>query len=196
MTTVLNAARACEACHHRLHQGKLTLAVTGVSGHLDQIAQRSMQGKTHLYAALGKTIPLLTVFGYQTATWRKHLVLPKAHDVDALCIATYETGAVVPHHRDRCHRITFRLRRTLRQHHDLPRKGLGRVKYQVNKELEGFRKGDVVRVKGQWIKQINSIYSNGSLAFPWVKGEPFTARPKDCVLLERGTTISWHRMAG
>lgn len=194
--TLNNLLTLCESCHHGLHQGKLTLKVIGVSGHLDQIAQRTMQGKTHLYATLGKHLPLSTLFGYQTATWRKHLDLPKAHNVDALCIATYDTGEVVPHHQECCYRIAFRPRQTRRQYHDLPRKGQGRVKYQVNEELEGFRKGDVVRVKGRWIKQINSIYSDGFLAFPRVKGEPAKVRPKYCVLLKRGTTIHWQKMAG
>ncbi len=194
--TLGNLLTLCESCHSRLHQGKITLKVTGVSGHLDQIAQRSMQGKTSLYATLGKGAPLTTLFGYQTATWRKHLDLSKAHDVDALCIATYETGEVVPYQRDRCYRIAFRPRRTRRRYHDLPRKGQGRVRYQLNEELEGFHKGDVVRVKGIFVKQINSIYSNGYLAFPRVKGEPAIARPKDCVLLERGTTILWQKLVG
>ena len=69
------------------------------------------------------------------------------------------------------------------------------MKYQVNEELGGFRKGDLVRVKGKHIKQINSIYSNGYLAFKRVKGEPFQARPADCQLLERGHTILWERVA-
>lgn len=193
--TLSNLLTLCESCHHRLHEGKITLKATGVSGHLDQIAQRTMQGKMYLYKTLAKQAPLLTLFGYQTATWRKHQGLPKAHDVDALCIATYETGEVVPCQRDRCYRLAFRPRRTRRQYHDLPRKGQGRVRYQVNEELAGLRKGDVVRVKGRYIKQINSIYSNGYVAFPRVKGEPCVARPKDCVLLERGTTIHWQRVA-
>ena len=194
--TLPNLLTLCEACHQKVHQGKLPLQVTGVSGHLDQIAQRSMQGKSYLYATLGKQTPLSTLFGYQTATWRKHQGFPKEHDVDACCLTTYETGEVVPWHRDRFYRVTFRPRQTRRQYHDLPRKGQGRVRYQVNEELAGFRKGDVVRVKGRYMKQINSIYSNGYLAFPRVKGEPATAQPKDCVLLERGTTILWQKMAG
>jgi hypothetical protein len=64
----------------------------------------------------------------------------------------------------------------------------------VNEELAGFRKGDLVRVKGRSVKQINSIYSNGYLAFKRVKGEPFQARPGDCQLLERGRTILWERV--
>ena len=66
--------------------------------------------------------------------------------------------------------------------------------YQVNQELEGFRKGDVVQVKGKWVKQINSIYSNGRLAFARVKGEPASALPSDCQLLRRGQTIIWEQV--
>jgi len=66
------------------------------------------------------------------------------------------------------------------------------VPYQVNAELDGFRKGDVVRVKGSFLKQINSIYSNGRLAFARVKGSPGSARPTDCQLLLRGQTVVWN----
>ncbi len=58
-------------------------------------------------------------------------------------------------------------------------------------ELKGFRKGDIVRVKGTSIKQVNAIYADGRLAFKRVKGEPSTARPQDCQLLERGRTVVW-----
>ncbi len=83
--TLANLLCLCEDCHHRLHEGKIQLQVTGVSGHLDQIAQRSMQGKSYLYATLGAHVPLSTLFGYQTATWRKARSLPKTHIIDALC---------------------------------------------------------------------------------------------------------------
>ena len=69
------------------------------------------------------------------------------------------------------------------------------MKYQVNEMLAGFCKGDVVYVKGKYVKQINSIYSNGRLAFKRVKGEPPSALPKDCQLLERGKTILWEKVA-
>src|SRR6266436_2033045 len=140
--TLANLLCLCEHCHHQLHEGK-----------------------SYLYATLGAQTPLSTLFGYQTATLRKARDLPKAHDADALCLATYETGELVPYNREHFYTVSFRPRRTRRQYHDLPRKGRGRVKYQVNDELEGFRKGDVVRIKGKYIKQINSIYSNGYLAF-------------------------------
>src|SRR5262249_20222338 len=128
--TLENLLTLCEQCHHHLHEGKITLKVTGVHGHLDQIAQRSMQGKSYLYATLGAQTALSTLFGYQTATWRKARGLPKKHDVDALCIATYQSGEMLPYHREHFYQIWFRPRRTRRQYHDLPRSGQGRVKYQ------------------------------------------------------------------
>jgi len=192
--TLTNLLTLCAACHQKVHQGKIRLQVTGVSGHLDQIAQRTMQGKSYLYATLGKQTKLSTMFGYQTAMVRKARELPKTHDADALCIATWPTGEIVPYHREHFFTVTFRPRRTRRQYHDLPRKGQGRVRYQVNEELQGLRKGDIVRVKGKYIKQINSIYSNGYVAFKRVKGEPFRAGPQDCQLLERGRTVVWKKV--
>lgn len=191
--TLANLLTLCETCHHQLHKGKITLKVAGVSGHLDQIAQRTMQGKRYLYTALGAQVPLATLFGYQTTTLRKTRALPKTHDADALCLATYFTGELVPYDREHFYQITFRPRRTRRKYHDLPRKGQGRVKYQVNEELGGFRKGDIVRVKGTFVKQINSIYSQGRLAFKRLKGEPANAKPEECQLLERGCTILWEK---
>jgi hypothetical protein len=72
--------------------------------------------------------------------------------------------------------------------------GKGRVKYQVNDELQGFRKGDLVLVKGKFVKQINSIYTDGYLAFSRVKGEPPKALPRDCRILEREGTILWEKV--
>lgn len=114
---------------------------------------------------------------------------------DALCVATLATGEGVPIPQTNIYRIAFRPRQTRRQYHDLPRKGQGRVKYQVNEELAGFRKGDIVRIKGKYIKQVNAIYTEGRLAFKRVKGEPASARPQDCQLLERGRTIIWENVA-
>jgi 5-methylcytosine-specific restriction endonuclease McrA len=193
--TLSNLLTLCETCHKRLHQGKITLKVTGVSGHLDQIAQRTMQGKSYLYATLGIYSRLSTLFGYQTATFRKWRGLPKTHIIDALCIATYHTGAVVSVPVNNIYQIGFRPRQTRKQHHSLPHKGKGRVRYQVNDEMAGFHKGDIVLVKNRHVKQINSIYSEGRLAFKRVKGEPQSALPRDCRLLERERTIFWEKMA-
>jgi hypothetical protein len=192
--SLTNLLTLCEVCHKKVHEGKVPLKVIGVSGHLDQIAQRTMQGKSYLYMTLGIEMPLSTLFGYQTATLRKARDLPKEHDADALCLATYQTGELVPYDREHFYTVSFRQRRTRRQYHDLPRKGQGRVKYQVNEQLDGFHKGDIVRVKGKYIKQINSIYSNGYLAFLRVKGEPNQARPQDCQLLEKERTIRWEKV--
>ena len=204
----------CESCHDKVHEkgesGKVEIkggkVVTGMDGFSDKIAQRTMQGKTLMYQELEKIASLSTVYGYQTSAYRKSLSLPKTHDIDALCVATVPTGEVISNHRDNFYRIKFRQRQTRRQFHDLPKKGVGRVRYQVNAELEGFRKGDIVRVKGKWIKQINSIYSNGYLAFARnkverrsgfsrVEGEPGAAKPKDCKLLQRGQTVIWEKAA-
>ena len=191
--TITNLITLCGQCHGKVHAGEIILS-GGVSGFQDRIAQHTMQGKNHLYDGLSRLAPMTKVFGYQTAEYRKSLGLSKAHDVDALCIATMLTGEVMPYHRDNFYKLRFRARQTRRRYHDLPRKGKGRVRYQVNDELDGFRKGDIVRVKGRWVKQINSIYSNGYLAFPRVKGEPNAVRPKDCQLLQRVTTIFWEKL--
>jgi hypothetical protein len=169
----------------------MTLAINGISGLKDQIAQRTMQGKSLMYKTLEKVAPVFKVFGYQTASFRKDLGLAKDHDVDALCIATLDRRTEIPYHRENFYTIKFRPRQTRRRYHDLPQKGKGRVPYQVNAELEGFRKGDLVRVKNKWIKQINSIYSNGRLAFARVLGEPSNAKSEDCQLLLRGQTVVW-----
>ncbi len=192
--TLANLLTLCERCHEKVHASTITLKVTGVSGQFDQIAQRSMQGKTYLYTTLGATVPLTTVFGYETSAFRKRRGLAKTHTADALCVATLGSGEIVTPECPNTYRIAFRPRQTRRQFHDLPRKGLGRVRYQVHEELAGFRKGDIVRVKGRWVKQINSIYSNGLVAFKRVPGEPATARPRNCRLLERGRTIVWEQV--
>ena len=140
-------------------------------------------------------MPLFTVFGYQTATFRKKRDLPKTHINDALCIATYHSGEMVPEPKNNRYRIRFRARQTRKQYQSLPQKGKGRVRYQVNEEREGFHKGDIVRVKGCYVKQINSIYSDGRLAFKRVKGEPASAFPKDCQVLERERTIMWENVS-
>ena len=191
--TIQNLITLCKSCHDKVHRGKLKLDVEGVSGFFDQIAQRTMQGKTYLYEKLSQIAKFKKVFGYQTSAYRKSLSLPKTHDIDALCVAILETGEVITVSRENFYKINFRPRQTRRQYHDLPRKGVGRVRYQVNCELEGFRKGDIVRVKGKWVKQINSIYSNGYLAFARVDGEPTAAKPKDCKLLKRGQTVIWEK---
>jgi hypothetical protein len=189
--TLTNLITLCEPCHDRLHEGKLTLKASGVSGHLDQMAQRSMQGKAHLSATVNQLAPVSTVFGYETAAYRKYRELPKSHINDALCIATLLTGNIIAPPQSNVYAISFRPRQTRKQFHSLPQKGKGRVRYQVNEELDGLHKGDLVLVKGQFVKRINSIYSNGYLAFPRIKGEPNQARPSQCKLLERVRTILW-----
>ncbi|GAC1394640.1 MAG: hypothetical protein NVS4B11_14080 [Ktedonobacteraceae bacterium] len=192
--TLTNLLTLCETCHHQLHEGKITLKVVGVSGHLDQVAQRSMQGKSYLYATLGAETALSLLFGYQTATLRKARGLPKTHIIDALCLAIYQRGEFVTEPESNVYSIWFHPRQTRKQFHSLPQKGKGRVRYQRYEELKGFRKGDIVLVKKKWVKQVNAIYAEGRLAFKRVKGEPANARPEDCRLLEREQTIVWEKV--
>ena len=128
---------------------------------------------------LEKHTLLTTLFGYETAAFRKARGLLKSHIVDALCIATYHTGELVAEPETNVYTIRFRPRQTRKQYHSLPQKGKGRMHYQVYEELEGSRKGDMVQVKGKWVKQINAIYAEGRLAFKRIKGEPANAKPQD-----------------
>jgi RRXRR protein len=121
--------------------------------------------------------------------------LPPSVKTNALCIATYHTEEQVTAPESNVYAIGFRPRQTRKQYHSLPQKGQGRVRYQRYEELGGLRKGDIVRVKGKWIKQINAIYAEGRVAFQRVKGEPPSALPRDCQLLEREQTIIWEQVS-
>lgn len=187
--TILNLVTLCSTHHKALHKGKIKMELNGVGNLKDVIAQRTMQGKQSLYKLLSRFGEVKTIFGYQTAEYRKALGLAKDHDVDAFCIANYFSMYDLSYHKENCFRVSFRPRQTRRCYHDLPKPGKGRVRYKVNELLEGFRKGDIVMVKDHFIKQINSIYSNGRLAFKRIKGEPASALPKNCRLLLKQKTI-------
>ena len=193
--------------------------VTGMSGKLDQLSQLTMQGKTRMYHQLSQIAPVSLVFGYQTAEERKKNGFSKEHWVDAVCVACLFKGEVVSpfgrcspelaaeesaHYRplkdlelpctDNLYFVTFRPRQVRQKYHVLPQKGKGRVLYQRNESLSGFQKGDIVWVKG-FIKQVNSIYSTGMLAFRRVLGEPYASIPKNCLLLEKNKTINYWNTA-
>ena len=187
--TIENLVALCEKCHDDVHHGKIILDLAGENGFKDRIAQRTMQGKAYLYEQLTTIAPVETVFGYQTSEYRKALKLEKAHHLDALCVATLLDSEVIQPNEDNFHAVTFRASQNRKQYYSQSQKGKGRVRYQVNEELRGFRKGDLVLVRGKWIKRIFSIYSSGRLAFPRVKGEPGSAAPKNCKLIERAKTI-------
>jgi hypothetical protein len=187
--TINNLITLCSECHSKVHSGKIQLKAKGVSGFKDQIAQRTMQGKHYLYISLSQKYGLDRVYGYQTAEFRKEVGLPKDHDSDALAIATLGTGELISFHRDNFYNINFRPVQTRRRYHGLSKHLRGRVKYQINENSSGFRKGDIVLVKDRYVKQVNSIYSTGALAFKRVKGEPGSSMPKNCRLLERQSSI-------
>ena len=188
--TIFNLITLCKSCHERVHNGEIKIKKAGVSGFRDRIAHRTMQGKNHMYSSLESIAPVELVFGYQTADYRKFLGLSKEHDTDALCVATLQMREAVVWNRENYYCISFRAGQTRRRYYDMPKKGKGRVLYQVNSEFGGFKKGDIVLVKGEYRKQINSIYSSGYLAFKRIKGEPAGARPVDCKLRESRRTIN------
>lgn len=185
--TIKNLITLCDKCHEKLHKGEITIS-GGVGGFRDKIAQRAMQGKSYLYRELSKISILDKVYGYETSVIRKGLGLNKDHDIDAMCVILAKYPQTIDFNRDNYYNVGFRAEQTRRQYHDLPRKGKGRVKYQVNDSLGGFKKGDIVLVKG-FEKQITSIWSTGNLAFKRVKGEPSTCIPSNCKLLEKQKTI-------
>ncbi len=187
--TIKNLITLCELCHKKVHKGEIKIE-GGVSGFKDRIAQRTMQGKTYMYSNLRRLFKFTTVFGYQTAEYRKALRLPKDHDVDALCVATLQDGEVVQYNRDNFYNINFRAKQTRRQYYDSPRKVIGRVKYQVNKELDGFKKGDLVLVKG-FLRQVRSISSNGRLIFKRIRGVTYAITSKKCKLIEHCPTLAF-----
>jgi 5-methylcytosine-specific restriction endonuclease McrA len=218
--SIYNLITVCEKCHSKIHKkgksGKVRKkggeVLTGMSGKLDQIGQLAMQGKMRMYRELSKISPVSLVFGYQTAEFRKKNGFSKEHFLDAVCVACLFKDEVVSpstlviavssrclgHQQspppkpacDNLYFITFRPRQVRQKYHVLPQKGKGRVLYQRNESLSGFQKGDIVLVKG-FIKQVNSIYSTGTLAFPRVKGEPYASVPKNCRLLEKNKTINY-----
>ena len=198
--TITNLITLCKKCHSELHLGRWKLSITGASGFKDQIAQRTMQGKTYLYKNLRELCPdLELVYGYQTAERRHSLSLEKTHMVDAFVIAKG-----THYSESNQYKVNFRPRQTRRQFYDLPQKGKGRVRYQVNEELDGFSKGDVVWVitkEGQtFVKQIKSILSaragrsSARLAFSRVKGEPGDALSRNCKLLEKCKTLLFKKL--
>jgi len=187
--SIYNLTTLCEKCHKAVHAGQIVIKGQA-SGFTELMAQRTTQGKTCMYEQLGKIAPISLVYGYQTAALRKSLNIEKRHDTDAMCVATLETGQVVPVNRDNFWSIRFYPSQTRRQYYDLAKKGQGRVRYQVNREVGGFRKGDLVLVKGQWVQQIISIWSSGCLEFRKLsQGGVRTSVPGKCQLIRRRPTI-------
>jgi len=141
---------------------------------------------------LSKISELRKVFGYQTSEYRKDRQIEKSHDLDAMCIIDVGFNRQTEFNRDNYYEINFRPKQTRRQYFDLAQKGKGRVKYQVNEELKGFRKGDIVFFNGKE-RQINSIHSVGRLAFAKDNEKQISCKPENCKLLERQKTIIFNK---
>ena len=138
--SIYNLITLCKKCHDKVHKtgenGKVKLkgdkVATGMDGFSDKIAQRTMQGKTLMYQELEKISPLSTVFGYQTAAFRKAGDYPKEHWIDALCIATLETGEFIQLDKENHYEIWFRAKQTRRIFDTQPKKGGMRRRFITN----------------------------------------------------------------
>ena len=94
-----NKIGVCEACHHKIHTGKIMLDVEGIRkkyGALSVLNQAMPSIMRGLYDIFGMK-HLSFCFGYQTKEFRETSGLDKDHDLDAVCIACLSTG-LVPNH--------------------------------------------------------------------------------------------------
>ncbi|MFK5954025.1 MAG: HNH endonuclease [Desulfobacterium sp.] len=61
--TILNLVTLCSTHHKALHKGKIKLKAEGVGNLKDVVAQRTMQGKNHLYKSLAIFGEVTKMFG-------------------------------------------------------------------------------------------------------------------------------------
>jgi len=199
--SIYNLITLCEKCHDRVHEtgesGKVKLkggkVVTGMDGFSDKIAQRTMQGKNLLYQEMEKVASLSTVYGYQTAEFRKACDFPKEHFLDALCIANLETGEFIQPDKENHYQIWFRAKQTRRIFDTQPKKGGIIKQWQKYKGLASngencilvdkrdrsfvlpsgytfYQKGDVIDILGYKI-EIASINGKGKGFYYWIYQE-------------------------
>ncbi|WXG43231.1 MAG: hypothetical protein WED04_04155 [Promethearchaeati archaeon SRVP18_Atabeyarchaeia-1] len=138
-------------------------------------------GKTRLVNELKKLAPTQTVYGWQTKRNRETANLPKTHYFDALCTRNINqkpirlTGNV--------YWIRLRRRNIRRTHLVNPMKGGKRQPYNQNKELQGYRKGDLVRTP-HGLAYIVGILTSGQLQYQTIYGQIQKRIPKQVKLVE------------
>ena len=195
--SIYNVITLCEKCHDKVHKigesGKVRLkggkVITGMDGYKDKIAARTMQGKTLLYSLLQNIASLSTVYGYQTAEFRKACELPKEHWIDALCIANLETGEFTQPDKENHYEIWFRAKQTRRIFNTQPSKGGMIRQWQKYKGLASngkncilvdkrdrnfvlpdgytfYKKGDVIDING-YQTEIASINGKSKGLYYW-----------------------------
>ncbi len=143
-----------------------------------------------MYQELEQIASLSTVFGYQTAAFRKASDYPKEHCLDALCIANLETGEFIEPDKENHYEIWFRAKQTRRIFNTQPSKG-GMIKqwqkYEglasngencilVDKRDKNFvlpdgyilyKKGDIISING-CKTEIASINGKGKGFYYWM----------------------------
>ena len=196
--SIYNLITLCENCHDKVHEtgesGKVKLKgnkmATGMDGFSDKISQRTMQGKTLMYQELAKIASLSTVYGYQTAFFRKAYELPKEHWIDALCIANLGTGEFIQPNKENHYQIWFRAKQTRRIFDTQPKKGGLIRQWQKYKGLASngedcilvdkrdkkfvlpdgyilYKKGDIISING-YRTEIASINGKGKGFYYWL----------------------------
>ncbi|MBC8229942.1 HNH endonuclease [bacterium] len=150
--SIYNLITLCESCHDKVHKtgesGKVKKkggeVFTGMDGFSDQTAQRTMQGKNLMYQELEKIALLSTVYGYQTASFRKACSYEKEHWIDAVCITNLETDEFIPPDKENHYQIWFRAKQTRRIFDTQPTKGGVIKQWQKYKGLASNRKNCVL----------------------------------------------------
>ena len=142
-------------------------------------------GKSRLIEELKKSLPLQTVYGWETKRNRKQIGLSKTHYFDALCTRLdnkpIRLASVI-------HKINLR-RRNIRQTHLSNAKGGKRQHYNGNKLLDGFRKGDLVRTP-HGLAYVNALRTSGVLQYD-LNGHRYSTVPHNVDLVESVKSIQF-----
>lgn len=177
---VSNGITLCDECHDSIkgresEYVKKFQKLTGKSQQNFKSAAHTQTGKDYLVYKLSEIAPIKKTFGYITSWHRAKSELPKDHYIDA-CIIADKYLKEAP---KEFYRVRIIPRGTYRRMQDSqPIKGQIFRPNEVNKEMNGFRKYDLVRAllpKGRGIEYgyITALFSNGALKIGNLEGIPF-----------------------
>jgi hypothetical protein len=145
-------------------------------------------GKNMLVEELTRLMPTQTVYGWQTKQNREAAGLPKTHYFDALCTKDIIQRLTIlsPH----IYEIRLRRRNVRRIHAANPNKGGKRARYNANKDLEGFEKGDLI-MGPHGLGYIDSIKTRGQLTYRSRHGQRYSVSPGKAKLLESVKSVAF-----
>lgn len=142
-------------------------------------------GKTYIKQELSNIAPTEIIFGWETKQRRKLLGLEKTHYNDAVAMVSTNINPA-----EESYLITTRRRNIRQTHLSNFRKGDIQLRYNHNKSLNGFRKGDCIQYKHR-VGRIDSIKSAGALVIKSQFGAREYANPKNSELLESVSPIQF-----